>query len=76
MRDTERALHHRKLRSAGGEHSEINLLAVHHRCHNGHTNSIHARPERSYRLGHIVRSWQDPADVPVTVLPNLLSVVA
>jgi len=54
-------LHHRKLRSQGGLHEAVNLLHVHLSCHA----SIHANPSRSYLLGHLVRSYDDPALVPV-----------
>jgi hypothetical protein len=54
-------LHHRKLRSQGGKHTVENLIHVHDRCHV----EIHARPELAYSLGLMVRSWLDPADVPV-----------
>jgi 5-methylcytosine-specific restriction endonuclease McrA len=36
---------------------------VHHR-----NERIHANPERSYALGHLVPGWADPADVPVQAL--------
>lgn len=68
--------HHRKLRSRGGLDETANLMELHPVCHNGHTNSVHARPARSRRLGHMVSAWAEPADVPFTSLHNLLSVVA
>jgi len=55
-------LHHRKLRSQGGQHVEANLLAVDLRCHE----QIHAQPARSLDHGWIVASWADPAAVPFT----------
>ena len=57
-------VHHRKLRSQGGRHEPVNLLHIHHTCHE----RIHANPERSYALGHLVPGWADPADVPVQAL--------
>jgi 5-methylcytosine-specific restriction endonuclease McrA len=54
-------LHHRKLRSQGGKHTVENLVLVHTACHD----AIHLRNELSYQLGLLVRSWLDPADVPV-----------
>jgi len=56
-------MHHRKLKSQGGKHEAANLLFVHWACHE----SIHANPTRSYLLGHLVRSWEDPSVV--VVLP-------
>ena len=58
------ALHHRKLRSRGGQHSAANLIRVHHGCHNLKTTSIHLNPERSSQKGWMVGSWQNPSDVP------------
>jgi hypothetical protein len=46
-------IHHRKMRSQGGENVATNLLHVCHRCHD----NIHANPEASYRAGHLVKSW-------------------
>jgi 5-methylcytosine-specific restriction endonuclease McrA len=54
-------IHHRKLRSQGGRHDPVNLLHVHHACHE----QIHAHPERAYALGLLVRGWADPEAVPV-----------
>ena len=58
-------IHHRKLKSQGGTDELTNLIAVHFRCHS----SIHLSPERSYELGHLVRSYEEPADVPVVLFP-------
>lgn len=63
------ALHHRKLRSQGGEDAIENLIAVHHKCHNMGTDSIHLNPKRAIENGWIVPSWADPATYPL-VLPN------
>lgn len=67
-------LHHRKRRSQGGLHDAVNLIEIHWVCHNGHTNSIHSHGtrERSLRLGHLVSAYDDPADHPVVVYPDLL----
>lgn len=54
-------IHHRRMRSQGGRHELVNLLDLSLHCHE----QAHANPERSYALGLIVRSWCDPADVPV-----------
>lgn len=58
------ALHHRKLRSRGGQDTVSNLLWVHHGCHNLKTNSIHLNPERASHKGWMVGSWQEPRDTP------------
>jgi len=58
------ALHHRKLRSRGGEHTVSNLIWVHHGCHNLDTDSIHSRPGLAMDKGWMVGSWQDPEDTP------------
>lgn len=60
------AVHHRKLRSQGGEDSLTNLIALCHACHNLATNSVHLNPGKSYDKGLLVHSWDDPADVPIT----------
>lgn len=60
-------MHHRKLRSHGGEDAVINLIWVHHTCHVIAPWSIHQNPQRSYDLGHMVRENADPAGIPVTV---------
>ncbi len=65
------ALHHRLLRSAGGQHTAENLMLVHSECHNVAPGSIHQNPTRSYRLGHLVHRGQDPATVPVIVARDL-----
>ena len=61
-RDGANHMHHRKLRKQGGEHTLENLIHVHAvPCHH----EIHAHPARSYALGLLVHSWDNPADVPV-----------
>lgn len=67
--------HHRLLRSQGGTDSTANLMLVHDKCHNLNSWSIHGRPARSVRLGHIVRRGVDPATVPVIPEPKLRSVL-
>lgn len=54
-------VHHRKLRSQGGENSADNLLHVSFRCHD----RIHANPEESYVRGLLVKRGGIPALVPV-----------
>ncbi len=53
--------HHRKLRSQGGTNDPDNLLGVCVLCHH----EIHAHPAVSYEHGWLVKSWDDPATVPV-----------
>lgn len=59
------ALHHRKLRSQGGKDEVCNLIAVHHKCHNLGTNSIHLSPAKAVKLGQIVPSWEEPSEFPL-----------
>lgn len=54
-------LHHRKLRSQGGQHTVVNLLHCCGSCHS----RIHAHPAESYLRGLLVRSFDDPELVPV-----------
>lgn len=49
-----RHLHHRKMRSAGGDDTEENLLHVCWKCHH----YIHHAGQESYDQGWLVRSWQ------------------
>jgi len=65
------AFHHRLPRSAGGGESLINLMLVHHSCHNVAPGSIHQNPARSYRMGHLVHRGSDPADMPILTAPGL-----
>ena len=60
------ALHHRKLKSRGGQDTVSNLVLIHHGCHNMKTDSIHLRPGAAERLGFMVASWQDPEEAPLT----------
>lgn len=60
-------LHHRKLRSQGGADSPENLVVAHHQCHM----DVHANPARSYEHGHLVRSFEDPAVIPVVIIAGL-----
>ena len=65
-------LHHRKLRSQGGGHTVENLLNVRWDCHR----SIHADPDHAYDMGWLVRSWADPAQVPLVVADLAAEVTA
>ena len=61
------ALHHRKLKSRGGENNLSNLVCLHHSCHNGSTSSVHNNPTKATEDGFMVASWVDPADVPIAL---------
>jgi len=63
------ALHHRKLRSQGGLDAVENLMAVHHKCHNMGTDSIHLNPKQAIENGWIVPSWAEPSEYPL-ILPD------
>ena len=55
-------VHHRKLRSQGGEDALPNLVLLCQRCHE----LVHSRRvEVGEPGGFIVPSWQDPSEVPV-----------
>lgn len=58
-------IHHRKRRSQGGDNSPANLVPLCVLCHDW----VHRNPEQAYREGWLVRSWQDPAEVPAVPLP-------
>ena len=47
--------HHRKMRSAGGSHSERNGLDSCWACHD----YLHANPELSYEHGWLPHSWEN-----------------
>jgi len=59
------AAHHRKLRSHGRDDSLSNLVALHHNCHNLATDSVHLSPGPAYERGLLVRSYEDPSEVPL-----------
>jgi hypothetical protein len=59
------ALHHRKLKSRGGKDSVVNLMVLHHECHNMGTYSVHMTPGESTKAGYMVSSWAEPEDVAV-----------
>lgn len=54
-------LHHRKLRSQGGEHTVENVVHICHRCHRW----IHHHPAQSYEWGLLVKGSHDPELVQV-----------
>jgi hypothetical protein len=59
------AVHHRRLRSQGGDDTVENLVALHPECHNVHPRSVHQNPRDAVERGFIVPSWADPADTPL-----------
>lgn len=59
--------HHRKLRSQGGDDSPENILYVTESFHRW----IHANPGISYARGWLVKSWENPAEIPVEPHPEL-----
>lgn len=68
------ALHHRKLRSAGGKDEISNFLALHHECHNLGTDSVHLNPKTAMENGWIVSRYKEPSECRV-MLPNGRSVI-
>ena len=68
------ALHHRKLRSAGGKDTVENFLALHHECHNLGTKSVHLNPKDSMIKGYIVSRYREPNECPL-MLPSGQSVI-
>lgn len=68
------ALHHRKLRSRGGEDAVENFVALHHKCHNMATDSVHSNPAIATKEGFMVSTYSNPAECPVT-LPDGRSVI-
>ena len=62
---SEWAAHHRLLRSQGGKDELVNLIAIHHSCHNMARNSIHDAPEAAYKAGQLVRMGSEPASTPL-----------
>jgi hypothetical protein len=70
------AAHHRKLRSQGGQDTLSNLLALHHACHNGNTNSVHLAGKISRTNGYLVSAYANPEETPVLLhgkKPTLLT---
>lgn len=61
------AVHHRKLRSQGGNDEVTNLVALHHPCHNLGSHAVHLNVARAVERGFIVPSWGDPATTPLTL---------
>lgn len=61
------ALHHRKLKSRGGQDTPANLILVHHGCHNLSTDSIHLKPAYAEQKGWICPSWRNPTEHPMSL---------
>jgi hypothetical protein len=55
--------HHRRARSQRGPWEPSNGLHLCQKCHQG----ITEHPEKAYRQGWLVHSWDDWAEVPVTL---------
>lgn len=61
--------HHRKRRSQGGDDSPTNVIHIPDWFHSW----IHDNVEKAQQLGLLVPGWQDPADVPITLPEDLIS---
>lgn len=65
-------VHHRRPKGMGGTSDKYiafgmaNLVSL---CRFHHT-WIHAHPEDGYRLGFLVHSWDDPAEIPLVLKPG------
>jgi hypothetical protein len=53
--------HHRKRRAQGGSDDDANIMLITPEQHDW----IHRHPGLSYERGWLVKSWQDPAEVPI-----------
>lgn len=62
---SEPAVHHRQLKAQGGTDSLLNLIALHHGCHNVQKGSVHQEPSLAIVRGFIVPSWAAPETTPV-----------
>jgi len=60
--------HHRKMRSQGGKGSPSNIIKVSPELHS----LIHAHPEAAYKHGLLVKSYDNPHEIPVDV-PSFLA---
>ena len=60
-RGTDGVVHHRKLRSQGGQDDPVNLAVLHDGCHK----FAHANPAWAMAHGWIVSGWADPAEAPL-----------
>jgi hypothetical protein len=59
--------HHRKMRSQGGTDDPSNIMFVSPELHR----FIHDNPGLSYARGWLVKSWQEPSEVPISPHPEL-----
>lgn len=60
------AVHHRRLRSQGGDDAVDNLVALcADTCHNVASTSVHQNVAEAIRRGFIVPSWATPAETPL-----------
>lgn len=60
-------IHHRKLRTRGGDDDPANLMAVTPWCHH---EQIHKYPKAAAEAGHQVHSWEDPREIPIRLTPG------
>lgn len=58
-------VHHRQMRSQGGDDAPENLAIICPPCHR----HAHRHPARAYEVGWLVPSWADPADVLPLLIP-------
>lgn len=56
-------VHHRKMRSQGGEHTLDNCVLLCSTCHHA---GVHGRPRWAYEHGWLVSSADDPARVEIS----------
>ncbi|WP_261796836.1 HNH endonuclease [Corynebacterium provencense] len=54
-------IHHRQMRSQGGEHTIENGIFLCHACHAW----VHAHPKWAYRAELLVHGWEEPRFPPV-----------
>jgi hypothetical protein len=62
--------HHRKRRSQGGDDSPVNTITIPSALHDW----IHANPEKAYDLGLLVKSYDDPAEISVTLPEEFIKI--
>ena len=65
-------VHHRSPKKMGGTKDEYiafglaNLVSL---CRSHH-DWVHSNPAQAYKLGFLVHSWEDPAEVPIVLKPG------
>lgn len=62
--------HHRKRRSQGGDDSPTNVIYIPSELHTW----IHENPERAYELGLLVKSFDDPSSISITIPDDVVQV--